>query len=302
VGLPGSGLNYSVQHGKTSKTSKTGRRSSRDPESIEDADHISPYQVDPETATVAVDRDFLRAVVSFQTGNPAMALAVLAEISDMADAFWLAGVIELRHGNWTSAAEHLLAALHNEADLGQVCARNGVSLAFAYQITPEVTALIGPDPRSTRLALAEAYQEDRKLSEALDVLKAMIRQTPDDLVVALSLAEIAFEADDGRKMKMSDLVAILETTSPVEGLEWARDFMRARALERHGAFSQAIDAYSQAMADKNIPEEMHKLAWYEKALTFEETGDRTRCRQELSGLYAQDRAFADVEARLTKRS
>ncbi|KMK68663.1 DUF4236 domain-containing protein [Puniceibacterium sp. IMCC21224] len=295
LGLPGTGLNYTVRHGK-------GRKA-RAGQSQAPAQAPQPtYRVDTAAASATLDRDFLRAVVAFQGGNTGEALAKLDEMPGIADASWLAGVIELRDGNWISAADHLEAALKNQDDLGQICARNGVSIEIAYPITPEVTAHIGPDSRSARLALAEAYQAGQQLSEALRVLKSMIHQVPEDLVVALSLAEVAFEANDGRKMKMSDLVAILDRAAPVSGLGWARDVMRARALARGGALTEAIDSYARAMLDDDTPEDVHKLAWYERALLFEETGDRTRCRQELSGLYAHDKSFADVADRLRKRA
>lgn len=297
VGLPGTGLHYTVQHGKSREKSSTpSRDASPDPGPQQD------YRVDPAIASATRDRDFLRAVVAYQSGKTREALALLIGMPQIADARWLAGVIELRDRNWQSAADHLEAALRNETDLGQLCEHNGVSIEIAYPITPEVTAHIGPDPRSARLALAEAYQGGENLSEALRLLKTMIRLTPEDLVVALSLAEIAFEADDGRKMKISDLVGILDRATPPAGLTWARDFMLARALERSGALPEAIEHYGRAMSDEDIPDDMNKLVRYEKALTYEKAGDRTRCRQELSGLYAQDKSFADVEDRLRNRA
>jgi tetratricopeptide (TPR) repeat protein len=298
VGLPGSGLHYSVQHGK-SRRKKVEQSSSVSP--ALEALPPESYRIDPATASAKRDRDFLRAVVAYQSGQPVAALELLSEIETSADAYWLAGVIELRDENWLSAAEHFEDALKDEGSLGELCARNNVAIEIAYSITPEVTAHIGPDPRSTRLALAEAYQGAGELSAALQILKSMIKTHSSDLIIALSLAEISFEADDGRKMKMADLVKILEETDAVEGLNWARDFNRARALTRIDGFKEAIDAYTSAMSDDDIPDDMLKLAWYEKALTFIEAGDRTRGRQELSSLYAYDKTFADVEQRLRSR-
>ena len=300
IGLPGTGLHYTVKHGK-------GRKKSRAPapeylpEPISEADTTPAFNVDPSLATAVLDRDFLRAVVAYQSGRSQDATNILADMVHVADACWLTGIIELQSANWQAAVGHFEAALRQESDLGQICERNNLSIAINYPITPEVTAHIGPDPKSTRLALVEAYQEDEKLSKALRVLKEMIRDDPSDIIVALSLAEIAFEADDGRKMKMSDLAVILDRANASKGLIWAREFMRARALMRSGDLHDSIDAYARAMSDDNVPVEIHRLAWYEMALTFEEIGDRTRCRQELAGLYAQDKTFADVEDRLRSR-
>ena len=298
VGLPGSGLHYSVQHGKGRR--KKPEQSASVPPPL-DTQQQESYRIDPETASAERDRDFLRAVVAYQSGRQIAALTLLSALKTSADACWLAGVIELKDENWLSAAEYFEAALKDENSLGELCARNSVAIEIAYPITPEVTAHIGPDPRSTRLALAEAYQGSGKLSAALQILKSMISAHPLDLIIALSIAEIAFEADDGRKMKMADLIGMLDQTDPVEGLNWARDFNRARALSCTGAFSEALDAYSRAMSDAHIPEDMHKLAWYEKSLTLIEAGEHIRGRQELSGLYAYDKTFADVGQRLQRR-
>lgn len=294
VGLPGSGLHYSVQHGKGA---------ARD-QSVDDSapESPTPHSVNPNAAPDTLDRDFLRAVVAYQSGQRAEALGMLATLQEVADACWLAGVIELCDANWLAAVDHLNAALKNHADLGLLCDRNSVSIEIAYPITAEVTAHIGPDPRSTRLALVEAYQGAGNLRAALKRLKAMNRKTPGDLVVALSLAEIAIELEDGRRTAMPDLIAILDRADATDDLGWARDVMRARAQMRSGAPVDAAVSYAQAMADDHISDEMHKLAWYERALAFDAAGDATRCRQELAGLYAHDKSFADVKDRLSNRA
>ncbi len=298
IGLPGSGLHYTVQHGK-GRRQKVEQPSSAPP-SLDTIPQES-CRIDPTTGSAELDRDFLRSVVSYQSGHTVAALAMLSATKSSADASWLAGVIELRNENWLYAIDHFEAALKKESTLGELCVRNNVAIEIAYPITPEVIAHIGPDPRSTRLALAEAYQGAGKLNAALQILKSMINTHPSDLIVALSLAEIAFEADDGHNMNMFNLVKILEETDAVEGLSWARDFNRARALMRSNAFEEALDAYACAMSDEFIPDDMHKLAWYERALTFIEAGDQTRGRQELSRLYAYDKTFADVGQRLRSR-
>lgn len=300
VGLPGTGLHYSIQHGKKSKR---GSGSSRRTASAASQPEATPqdYRPDPGQAGAALDREFLRAVVAFQSGDKTGACALLAQLQGAADADWLRGIILLRDRNWPEAAAALRAALDNAAALGDITGRNGVSMEIALPLTPEVTAHIGPDPRATRLAYAEALQEQGDVGGALKELKALAREHPDDIVVALSLAEIAFEADDGRRMKMSDLATLLEGVHPESGLDWARHFYLARALERSDRFAEAIGAYDKALKDAAIPDDMALLARYEMALTYGESGDRTRCRQELSAIHAIDAGFADVEDRLRGR-
>lgn len=283
IGLPGSGLHYTMRHGE-----KKSRR-------VEPADTEPPRstRVDPTRAQAEEDRVFLRAVVAFQNGEQP---AVLEEV-DAGDAQWLWGMAALRAGDWDSAVRGLCAA-SQRGDLGALSARNNVSLQVAVPITPEVTAHIEPEPNATKLALVEALQARGDLHEALAILKRLNADAPDDFVVAMSLAEIAFEVDDGRSMSMKKLAEILSTATPDWELGWAQAFYTARARTRSGAHNDAIALYDNAMTHPSVPEEMRMLAWYEKALTHGEAGDRIRCRQELSGIYAVDKTFADVEDRL----
>jgi len=299
VGLPGSGLHYSVQHKQKQREAAPRREAPPAP-----PPPIPEYRPDPAAAQAVEDRDFLRAVVDFQSGDRAGALNGLALLSGLADAAWLAGIIHLQGGEWAAAETYLGAALSREAALGTVFERNDVSVQIAYPVTPEITAHIGPDPRSTRLAWVEALQAQGKHAEALHALLSMAGDDPSDLVVRLSLAEIAFEADDegAALLSMADLVTILDAPAAEASLVWARDFMRARALVRCGEHDAAIDCYGWAMENDETPDDMRKLAQYERALAYGEKGDRTRCRQELSTLYAVDRDFADLRERLQARA
>lgn len=298
VGLPGTGLHYSVQHGKKSQSRQT---STNAPISRASPSAPSDYCPDPALAEADLDRDFLRAVVAFQSGDASGAVKMLRAISGAADADWLRGIIHLRNSDFADAASALKTALDASPDLGLLTDRNGVTMEIALPLTPEVTAHIGPNPRATRLAYIEALQALGELEAAIKELKSLIREKPDDLVVVLSLAEIAFEADDGQWMKMSDLAQFLERSTPVPALGWAHNFYLARALERCERYPDAILAYEATIKDDETPEDMALLARYELALTFGDQGDRTRYRQELSAVHAIDRSFADVEARLKGR-
>lgn len=304
IGLPGTGLHYSVQH---KKRGGRQRRETPPPVPPSPAPVADDFRIDPEQARAREDRDFLRIVVDFQSGRREEALAGLIALDGLvADTAWLAGIIALQEGEWAAAERHLGGALDHEADLGTLFDRNGISVEIAWPVTPEITAHIGPDPRATRLARIEALQYQSKYREALLALRDMARADPADPVVRLSLAEIAFEAEDeaASPVSMRELADFLDMPDPSDGdgdatgLAWACAFMRARALVRCGEHDNAIDGYTRAMADDDIPDDMHKLAQYERALAYGEKGEATRCRQELSTLYAHDADFADLRERL----
>ncbi|SDJ56154.1 DUF4236 domain-containing protein [Salipiger marinus] len=292
VGLPGSGLSYSVQHGKR-------RRATPAPEEPEEFTPAPPPLPDPALATAEEDRTFLRAIVALQVGD-AEGLAPLDGL-DAADAHWIKGMSAFRNERWTEACVRLSRSLRSP-DLGMLCGRNGVSLRMEIPITPEITAHISPEPGSTALALAEAQQAAGDLRDALKTLKDLNGREPGDAVVAASLAEVAFELDDGRSMPMGRLVNLLRAARPDPEIAWAVWLQEARARTRSGDHAGAVQVYAKVRGHDAVPEDVSKLAWYEMALTYGEAGDRTRSRQELSGLYALDRDFADVGDRLRGRT
>ncbi|MBD0865777.1 MAG: DUF4236 domain-containing protein [Rhodobacteraceae bacterium] len=123
VGLPGTGLHYSVQHGKK------GRRASSNADDAVTPPPAPQPSVDPAAAQADEDRAFLRAVVKFQGGAN---LRELRDLEGMAagDAQWVLGMAALQSGDCAKAASALRAALL-AGDLGDLCARNDVSLRVA---------------------------------------------------------------------------------------------------------------------------------------------------------------------------
>lgn len=291
VGLPGTGLHYSVQHGK-----RNNRRAGAEQASEAGPPPTPLPDLDTALAQADEDRIFLRSVVAFQNGASATDMGELAEL-DEGDAWWLRGMAALRDGDWGAAVRALRTASQRR-DLGALFERNDVLLQVAFPITPEITAHIEPEPMATRLALVEALQEQGDLREALALLKTMNAEAPEDFVVAMSLAEIAFEVDDGRSVPMKKLAEILSRATPDPDLGWALTFYTARARTRSGAHLDAAALYENTMNHPSVPEDMRMLAWYEMALTHGEAGNRTRCRQELSAIYAVNKTFADVADRI----
>lgn len=287
VGLPGTGLHYSMQHGKSKKTAPSKPKP-------------QASSIDPDLAQAETDRQFLRAVIAFQRGAGPEDLQVLDGM-EAADAHWVLGMAAFRNMAWPKAERHLRSALRGR-DLGELCARNGVTMQMPIEITPEVTAHAEPTPFATQLALVEALQAQGKARDGLKILKTMNADVPDDFVVAMSLAEIAFEVDDGRTISMENLADILSRATPGPNLVWAAAFWEARARARSGEFERALGLYEVAKSDGGVPDDVRMLAWYEMALTYAEAGETIRCRQELSAIHAQDSSFLDVDARLRGRA
>jgi len=96
---------------------------------------------------------------------------------------------------------------------------------------------------------------------------------------------------------------VLEVTSDgmlnSSAMHTAALLYRGRALRGLAVFTGAIDVLSFALTRrKDRGEELLRSVRYERALVFDEMGQKRRARAEFERLYAEDPKFADVQARL----
>lgn len=296
VGLPGTGLHYTTTHGK-----KKSRRSSRaaDPEprqesAPEPAEEIRP--ADADATDMEIDRAFLQAIIAFQSGQDDKAAQALQALSDTVDGQWLSGILHVRAQRWTEARTAFEAALCAADDLGSRFAANDVSASVEMAITPEITAVIAPTLHATRLILAEACQAAGDLPAAARVMIDALNADRHDPVLAISLAEIALEAEqDGTPViDLATLAPYLDRPADDPVIAASLALYRARlavSLDEHGI---AVERYGVISDMADADDEIAKVALYEKALSFREMGERAQFRQTLSTLHARDPGFADV--------
>lgn len=292
VGLPGTGLSYTFEAGKKEPAAPRTQPRAATPE--------PPLRISEDAASFEAECALLRAVIAFQSGKADQALRHLEAADGFADALWLAGMIHLQAGRWSEAERDLEASISG-GGLGDVFERNGVNAEIAYPITDEVTAHIGPSSQATRLAIAEACQEQDRNAQAIVHLEAFLKQDPKDPVAAVSYAEIALEGQGTGPEVLRRAASQLKAALTRGPFFWIASLMLGRIQSRLGQPEDAILDYMAALQQDDLPDDIPLLLRYEMALCYGETGDRTRCRQELSAIYAMDPNFADVGQRLGAR-
>lgn len=293
VGVPGTGLSYTFGGGKGKPAVASSQPTAGTREPL--------LKISDDAASVDEERALLRAVIAFQSGKVDQALRHLEAAKGLADAFWLGGMIHLQASRWSEAERDLDAAIRI-GSLGEAFERNGINAEIAYPITDELTAHIGPNPQATRLALAEACQELDRNAVAIQHLEAFLKLDPKDPVAAISYAEIALEAEGTGSEVLLQAVSHLKATLTPGPFFWIASLMCGRVQSRLGRPEDAILSFMAAIQLDDLPNSIPLLLRYEMALCYGETGDRTRCRQELSAVYALDPNFADVGQRLGART
>jgi tetratricopeptide (TPR) repeat protein len=195
---------------------------------------------------------------------------------------------------------------------------------MSLPITDEVSAHVGPDLRGVLLGLVEVYQRQERWEDAIACLERLQRLEPDDVVVKLSLAELLLDArpgdktnrqesrfgraggtPEGREPGTASVNVCRKVVRLAEGIEnetpvhTALLLYKARALRGLGLLDAARETLTGALRRrKGRSEELLRALRYERALVYEDLGQRRRARSELEKLYAEDPDYEDVAARL----
>lgn len=232
-------------------------------------------------------------------GNEDKALQHLEQATHLADGAYLAGFLALKKERLEEAANYLATAAEKHSRLGRYFSKYGISATMSLPITDEVSAHVGPDLRGVLLGLVEVYQRQARWEDAIACLERLQRLEPDDVVVKLSLAELLLTARPGDKNVCRKIVRLSEGIENESPVHTALLLYKARALRGLGLPDAARETLTGALRrKKGRSEELLRALRYERALVYEDLGQRRRARSELEKLYAEDPDYEDVAARL----
>jgi len=297
VGIPGTGFFYTAT---LPSGGSGGRRnaSSAAPEvpSVRAEDRLTlgffKRLITPDDEEALVD-----GLRELSLGNEKSAYKKLKKASHLADGAFCAGYLALRNNDLKVAEEYLSFARDNYRTLGRYFNKYDVEATLSLAITGEVAAHVGPSLRGVLLGLTEVYQREGQLEEAIECLKRLKRLEPNDVVVKLSLAEVLLERGD--KKFLQDVMRLAEGVENSSPLHTALLLYKARALRRLGLLDAARDELTPLLRrKKDRSEELLLAVRYERAITYEAIGQKTRARKDLEKIYAEAPDFEDVAERL----
>ncbi len=299
VGLPGTGLFYTA----TLPSGKSGGRrsvigSSPAVPTVRPEDRLT-LGFFKRLITPGDEKALVDGCRELVLGNEDKALEHLKRAVHLADGAYLAGFLALKQGQLEVAAKYLARAAKTHRRLGRYFSKYGISATMSLAITDEVSAHVGPNLRGVLLGLVEVYQRQARWEDAIACLERLQRLEPGDVVVKLSLAELLLEVRPGDKnvcRKVVRLASGLENETPVHT---ALLLYKARALRGLGLADAARETLTAALRrKKGRTEQLLRALRYERALVYEDLGQRRRARSELEKLYAEDPDYEDVAARL----
>ncbi len=315
LGIPGTGLFYTTNF----SLGKLGKMFGGSPqaEATETAQTRTPAEARPATPTPAETEnaqattetlnqlnvpDDQKALAdgckALADGNEDAAFSRLQNATHLADGAFLAGILALKRERFAEAVQYLATAVEKEAELGRNLSNYGVGATLSLPITEEVTAHITPTVHGALLALAEAYQAQGKIPEAIACLERLQQRGPTDVVVKLSLAELLAENHSDRDT-LQKVVKLTEGVENESAVHAALLLSKAQALRGFGLLDGAADVLTATLRrQKDRPDELLRALRYERALVYEGQGQAKKARTEFEKIYAEDPNYEDVAVRL----
>jgi len=197
------------------------------------------------------------------------------------------------------AERYLKQAAAKPRSLGRQFEKYGLQVELAVPITEFVIAHIRPCRRGVLLGLAEVHQAQDRVKDALDCLKKLRRDSPDDVVVKLSVAELVSEARPDDKRLAKQIVELAGDVDNESSVHAALMLYKAQALRTLGLPIAARDVLTAACRKKKDREaELLRAIRYERACVYEYLGNKSQARREFEKLYAEDPALEGVADRL----
>lgn len=138
------------------------------------------------------------------------------------------------------------------------------------------------------LTLAEVYQRNERIDEAIGLLQQLVEVEPDPFLV-LSLCDLYAEAGD-----WDEIMDVAAGTSNEDDVSLQVRLYQAEAFQQQGMKEAALEAYKDALRSKKRDADLLREARYARARLYLDAGTKAQGRKELEKIYAEDPKFRDV--------
>ncbi len=297
VGIPGTGLFYTeVDSSNRGRGRSSGRGRPPPPPKPQHKLNLGFFE---RLFTPKAERAFVDGCKAYVAGRRGKAAGELRNATHLADGAFLAGFLAINAERLDEAEQFLKQALAKHQLLGRHFDKYGLAVELALPIAEFVMAHVRPGRRGILLGLAEVYQAQNRIKEALHCLKKLRRDEPDDVVVNLSVAELILEAFPANKRLAKEIVELAAGVENESSVHAALMLYKARALRTLALPTAARDVLTSALRKKkDRDEDLLKAIRYERAGVYEDLGQKARARREYEKLYAENPSYEDVSERL----
>lgn len=168
--------------------------------------------------------------------------------------------------------------------------RKYVSGAVELQIAQGVTAHVPLGRDAVGLTLAELYQSDERLDEAIQTVEHLEPTT----YAAVSLAELYVQAK-----RYDELIELTEGMTNQDDASALLCVFRGVAFREQGYHDAAHEAFKEALRSRSRDAAIRHLALSERAANYEAQGKNGMARKDLERILAEDSTFERVRERLS---
>ena len=296
TGIPGTGLSYTVQSGGgTTAGARKGTGAGRRKREDAQPPPAPPQLPSPGLLAPQHEKDFVQGLRDFQEGRADEALEhfLAAGQTDAGGGLYAAVLLAARPGGEARAVEWLESIVRADLDFPTpLMEKYRVDGALSVSITPSVVADVPFDGLGAALLLAELYQKQGRMEEAIGVLEE-VEEIAGEPALTLSLCELYAHSGlwDGVVDRAGGCVVADDVT-----LETA--ILHGRALQEKGLHEAAAAVLTDALrSKKNRSPRLLNEARYWRAVSYELTGRSRQANKEFQRLYAQAPDFRDVARR-----
>ena len=247
------------------------------------------------------EKAFHKALQRAAVGDSAGALALFRESTEkdssdkvLADDFF-AGMFSAQAQD-NEAAEHYLEKVVT-SDQGlpdALMTKYAPGGHVAVPVTESVAVEVPFGTLAAALILAEVYQGQGRVDEAIGVLQQLVEEAGSHPFLVLSLCDLYAEAE-----AWDEIVDVAAGVTNEDDVSLQVRLIQARAFREQGMNEAALEAYKDALRSKKRDAELLKEARYERGQLYIAMGKKAQGRKDLEKVYAEDARFRDVAELLT---
>lgn len=285
AGIPGSGAGYqkSWQGGSRAQT----RQAVPVP---------PPPPPKPGLLAPGYEKAFHKALQRAAAGDSAGALALFREAAEkdpsdkaLADDFF-AGMFSAQAQDNEAAERYLEKVVTSDQSLpDKLMTKYAPGGHVAVPVTGSVAVEVPFGTLAAVLILAEVYQRQGRIDEAIGVLQQLVEEAGSHPFLVLSLCDLYAEAE-----AWDEIVDVAAGVTNEDDVSLQVRLIQARAFREQGINEAALEAYKDALRSKKRDSELLKAARYERGKLYIAIGEKAQGRKDLEKLYAEDARFGDV--------
>lgn len=289
--IPGTGVSYSKTLGGSSSRAPARRTSSPAPPVK------LPKPPSPGLFAPGHEKEFHKALTDYAAGKTEMALAhfLKAAPREPSASIFAASLLLLGAPDQQQQAIDLLEqVVQNDNDFPTPLMQKYLSDArLQISITEQVQAAVPVDGLGAALLLAELYQSQDRLDEAIGLIEEL-EELAGEPVLTLSLCDLYAARglwdgiiDRGQRIEVADDIT----------LEIA--VLYGRAMYEKALYDAAIGALGNALKKKKDrdPDLLQEAAYW-RARAYADSGKKSQAAKAFQQLYAENPAFRDVAQRV----